>query len=366
MPRSAGRGAHRTARRAITITTSISSTLASSVEWIRRTAGVIGRTAAFARRAGLTGVVAVGAPVLFVGAVCALMISTAPRNGSLVPANLRAPLHPQLEYILGAADADTAAPPETHQPIRIPPIGAQPALRLISYTVKPGDTLTAIANTYGVSIETIVSFNGIEDARGIQPGMTLKIPTLNGVLYHVRPGDTLAGIATSHNVTMKNILDVNHLTSSVIFPHQEIFLPGAHMNTYAYRKALGTLFIWPTHGVITSPFGMRRDPFTGTMEFHAGIDIANSIGTPVVAAMDGRVIYVGKDRGYGNYILIDNGGGYRTLYAHLYEFLVSVGEYVRSGQEIGRMGDTGYSTGPHLHFAIFKNYVPVNPLNYLP
>lgn len=319
-----------------------------------------------ARRAGITGIAAVVVPALFVAAVFLLMSDTAPKNAALAKAKALQAQQPQLEYVLNATDSDSSVPPETNQPVKMPKVHIPDALQIITYTVKPGDTISAIAQKYGISEETIISFNGVEDARFIQPGMKLEIPTVNGILYRVHPGDTLGHIAKSHDVGIQNILDINHLTSTVLFPRQELFLPGAHMNTYAYRKAIGTLFIWPTRGVITSPFGMRRDPFTGTMEFHAGIDIANSIGTPVDAAMDGRVIYVGHDRGYGNYILLDNGGGYRTLYAHLFVQLVSWGEWVHSGEEIGKMGDTGYSTGPHLHFAIFKNFVPVNPLNYLP
>lgn len=326
--------------------------------WLQLACGTV-------QRAGPAGVIVVLAPLIFAAAVFALMLATSPKNDPLGVGGATEVSAPRLEYLLGSADADTTPPPETGQPIRMPGVRLSQTLRFISYTVKPGDTISEIAQEYGVKDETIISFNGVEDARLIQPGRKLEIPTVNGILYRVRPGDTLAGIANNHNVDVQNILDINHLTSSVIFPNQELFLPGAHMNTYAYRKALGTLFIWPTRGVITSTFGMRRDPFTGLLSFHNGVDIANSIGTPVDAAMDGRVIVIGTDRTYGRYILVDNGGGYRTLYAHLSAWTVRRGMRVRSGQEIGRIGDTGLSTGPHLHFSIFKDFVPVNPMIYL-
>jgi len=361
------RRAHHIVDASLTAVRRIPTELEPVISWATRTAPIVSgaflRGGRAVRRSGPAGVVAFGAPVLFVASVFALTLATAPKNLTMRALNTSEPL--QLEYLLGAADTDSSAPPEANQPIKMPAIGIPPELRIISYTVKAGDTISEIAQSYGVSDETIISFNGVDDARLIQPGRHLRIPTLDGILYHVRPGDTLSRIASSHNANVQDILSINHLTSNVVFPKQEIFIPGAHMNTYAYRKALGTLFIWPTRGVITSTFGMRRDPFTGTMEFHAGVDIANSIGTPVDAAMDGWVIAIGKDRGYGNYILLSHGGGYRTLYAHLSAWLVSRGQRVRSGQEIARMGDTGYSTGPHLHFAIFKDYVPVNPLRYL-
>ncbi|HUX20576.1 MAG TPA: peptidoglycan DD-metalloendopeptidase family protein [Spirochaetia bacterium] len=336
----------------------------STVTWIAERIGhsvTAGYSAV--RRSGTPGILAIVAPAFFIATVFTLMLATAPRNMSMDV--VHGPPVPQLEYVLRAADSDTSLPPETNLPIKMPDVNIPDALRVVTYHVKAGDTISEIAQNYGVSDETIISFNGVDDARLIQPGTELEIPTMNGILYRVRPGDTLAGIADSHKVNIQDVQSINDLRTTLVLPNQELFLPGAHMNMYAYRKALGTLFIWPTQGVITSRFGMRRDPFTGTMEFHAGVDIANSIGTPIDAAMDGQVVAVGQDRGYGNYILIDNGGGYRTLYAHLSAWLVSRGQWVRSGQQIGRMGDTGYSTGPHLHFGIFKDYAPVNPLIYL-
>ena len=188
---------------------------------------------------------------------------------------------------------------------------------------------------------------------------------MDGTLYRVRKGDTLGGIASAQGVKLSNILDANSIKSAVIVPGQELFIPGAQMSSFALRKALGTLFIWPTVGVITSPFGMRHDPFTGVVEFHNGIDIANVLGTPIRAAMDGKVALVGKNRGYGNFIILNHGDGFQTLYGHLSKSLVQKGENVNAGQEIGLMGDTGYATGPHLHFTIYKNSAPVNPLTYL-
>ena len=188
---------------------------------------------------------------------------------------------------------------------------------------------------------------------------------MNGVLYHVQRGDSLQAIANGNSVSLSDILDANNLSSPTIYPEQGLFLPGAHMSSFEYRRALGTLFIYPTNGVLSSTFGMRHDPFTGILTFHNGIDLANSIGTRVNAAMDGSVAYLGVNRAYGRYVLLDHGSGYQTLYGHLSKWLVNVGQRVKAGQEIAEMGDTGYSTGPHLHFTIYRNSVPVNPLDYL-
>jgi murein DD-endopeptidase MepM/ murein hydrolase activator NlpD len=120
-------------------------------------------------------------------------------------------------------------------------------------------------------------------------------------------------------------------------------------------------FAWPVSGTITSPFGWRSNPFGGAPEFHQGLDIAAPTGTTVTAAAAGTVIMAQWYGGYGNYILIDNGGGYSTGYGHLSAFYVSAGQQVKQGQAIGAVGCTGECTGPHVHFEIRINGKPVDP-----
>jgi murein DD-endopeptidase MepM/ murein hydrolase activator NlpD len=122
---------------------------------------------------------------------------------------------------------------------------------------------------------------------------------------------------------------------------------------------------WPVSGTITSPFGYRRNPFGGGMEFHQGLDIAAPMGTTVTAASGGTIISAGWYGGYGNYILIDHGGGMATGYGHLSQIFVSAGQQVQKGQAIGAVGSTGASTGPHLHFEVRLNGKPVDPAAYL-
>ena len=120
-------------------------------------------------------------------------------------------------------------------------------------------------------------------------------------------------------------------------------------------------FSWPVTGTITSPFGWRSNPFGGSPEFHQGLDIAAPTGTTVTAAAGGTVIMAQWYGGYGNYILIDHGGGYSTGYGHLSAIYVSQGQSVSRGQAIGAVGSTGQSTGPHLHFEVRINGKPVDP-----
>lgn len=127
----------------------------------------------------------------------------------------------------------------------------------------------------------------------------------------------------------------------------------------------GSGFVMPAQGSFSSGFGPRVDPLTGAKGFHPGQDIAASEGTPIVAATPGEVIYAGWEQGYGNFTCIDRGDGLATCYGHQSAILVSVGQTVQAGQLIGRVGSTGWSTGPHLHFEVRLNGTPVDPMPYL-
>jgi murein DD-endopeptidase MepM/ murein hydrolase activator NlpD len=121
-------------------------------------------------------------------------------------------------------------------------------------------------------------------------------------------------------------------------------------------------FLWPSRGRVSSPFGMRTHPIFRIRRMHSGVDIAAPRGAPVQAAWDGTVLYTGWFGGYGKIVILDHGEGLSTLYAHLSAILTSPGRLVRRGQVIGRVGSTGYSTGPHVHFEIRVNGTPVNPV----
>jgi murein DD-endopeptidase MepM/ murein hydrolase activator NlpD len=125
--------------------------------------------------------------------------------------------------------------------------------------------------------------------------------------------------------------------------------------------------IWPVAGELTDGFGGRRNPFGGSSsEFHTGQDISTSSGTPVVAAAQGMVIFAGWQNGYGQIVIIDHGNGLTTRYGHLSGIDVEVGQLIRRGEQLGRVGSTGRSTGPHLHYEVRINDEPVNPRQYLP
>jgi murein DD-endopeptidase MepM/ murein hydrolase activator NlpD len=124
---------------------------------------------------------------------------------------------------------------------------------------------------------------------------------------------------------------------------------------------------WPTEGGwLSSPYGLRSDPFTGEPEMHRGVDIANRFGAPVLAAGRGIVIFSGKTPDFGNMVIIDHGFGYKTRYGHMSALLVKVGDMVKANQEIGRIGSSGRSTGPHLHFEVYRYGMHLDPAGFLP
>ena len=133
------------------------------------------------------------------------------------------------------------------------------------------------------------------------------------------------------------------------------------------QKALlaSTPSIWPTKGWLSSRFGFRTSPFTGKREFHKGIDVSTRMGAPIVAPADGIISKSYSDRGYGKVLCIRHGYGVMTKYAHLKKPLVKKGQYVKRGETVALVGNSGRSTGPHLHYEVHLNRVPVNPMRYI-
>ena len=234
------------------------------------------------------------------------------------------------------------------------------------YTVRKGDTISGIASRAGLrNFGTLLSVNNIDNARRISTGQVLRIPSADGLLYTVKQNEPLAGIAAAYMVSVTALLDANDLTHETLSVGQKLFIPGASLSSFELRKALGELFIYPIHGRLTSPFGYRSDPFTGARSFHSGVDLAAPTGTAVKATLDGKIAETGFNRIFGNYVIITHERGYQSLYGHLSAIYVKRGQYVAQGTAIGAVGNTGYSTGPHLHLSIYKNGSLINPFSVL-
>lgn len=236
------------------------------------------------------------------------------------------------------------------------------------YKVRSGDTISGISRKFGLSnISTLIAVNGISNVRQLKSGQNLKIPSADGLVHSVKSGDSLSSLSVKYGVTVEDLLDVNDLESQVLTAGQTLFIPGARLSSETLRMAMGELFTWPLKGSwrLTSNYGRRADPFTGVTSFHTGIDMAMPSGTPVYSSMSGKIESVGYTNIFGNYVIIKHVNGYQTLYAHLTKSLVKSGQNVAQGAKIGLVGSTGYSTGPHLHFTVFKNGKLVDPMTVL-
>lgn len=248
---------------------------------------------------------------------------------------------------------------------------------VVTYTVQVNDNLWLIAQNFGLKVETMLWANPPveQDPSLLAVNQVLVVPPVDGVYYTVKKGDTLAKLAKTYKTTVDKIAgwEANQLVEPFeIAAGQKILLVGGQKPqpaaTVLYPMTrVGSApkgapdgtgkFAWPTRGYLSQRFWSK----------HAGIDIANRVGTPIVAADDGYVVSAGTDTwGYGVQIVIDHGNGFWTRYAHLSKLYVTAGDIVKKNQRIADMGNTGRSTGPHLHFEIIRDKTCRNPLTYLP
>lgn len=234
------------------------------------------------------------------------------------------------------------------------------------YKVARGDTISGIAQKFSLkNMGTILSINNIGKAKRLRVGQNLKIPSIDGISYTVKKGDSLNSVAAKFNLPLTAILDANDLQDQTLAVGEKLFIPGATISNFALKKALGELFIFPIRGRLTSRFGYRSDPFTGRRSCHNGIDLAAPHGTPVKSTMDGKISFVGTSPIYGKYIIVTHPGSYQSMYGHLSRVRVKRGQRVYQGTVIGDVGSTGRSTGPHLHFTVYKAGKLINPLGVL-
>lgn len=235
---------------------------------------------------------------------------------------------------------------------------------VLVHTVCSGETLWDIAKSYGITIDNILASNDIPNSNRIRVGQQLQILTVKGVLHQVSHGESVWEIAQRYGVSLAEITEVNSIDdASRIQPGAKLVIPGAtHLlikDALVVNGQLQQVFDWPARARISSRFGIRWG------KMHNGIDIAVVTGTPIKAAADGKVIYSGTNGGYGIMVIVDHGKGVETRYAHHSRNAVKVGQTVNRGDVIAYSGNTGISTGPHLHFEIRYNGNAVDPLKYL-
>lgn len=253
------------------------------------------------------------------------------------------------------------------------------ANEIFAYEVEPGDTLSSLAQRFGIKKETLIMENNLWNINHLRTGMTLNILPVDGISHVIKKGDTVGKIAKKYEVEVEDIVRQNQLEDEeVLLADSALIIPGgkksvippvvnygssapANPTIYSYSGGGSGRLIWPTLGSAKLTQGFHGG--------HYAIDIGNRSKGPIFAAAGGKVIKAtyGWGGGYGNHVIIDHGNGMQTLYAHNEKLYVTNGQYVDQGQTIGWMGRSGRVYGPtgiHLHFEVRINGVKYNPMNF--
>ena len=256
-------------------------------------------------------------------------------------------------------------------------VSIKPRDTVVTYIVQSGDTVSSIANKFGVSIDTIRWQNDLTSIDAIKPAQKIEIPPVTGMMHKVKRGETIYSIAKKYDVDAQQILNwpFNNYANDETFalavgqalvvpdgvkPAEQLWDPKRYVARTTPDAGVVSAtgqFVWPAAGKITQRY----------VWYHKAIDIANKSGPGILAADSGRVMVAGwpDGYGYGNRVIIDHGNGFQTLYGHMSSVSVGVGQSVNRGDVIGRMGATGRSSGVHLHFEIRQGGAIVDPLGYL-
>ncbi len=292
---------------------------------------------------------------------------------------------------LGTSDA-VGAPLETYdddgtiyKPVAVTTTVQDSRGLLQSYTVQSGDTLTGIASRYGVSMMTIWWANKLTAKDELHIGQKLVIPPVNGLVVTVKAGDTVESLGAAYKIDPGTIVEVNGLEDPTLIVGQTIILPGAAgapiptPPPVKHSSGGGSSSSCSCPGPSSYGGGPMKWPVVGGGNYisqyyhygHYGIDIAADYGSKVVAAASGTVQFAGwKNNGGGYQVWISHGSGLYSTYNHMSAITVSAGQSVSKGQQVGRVGQSGHATGPHLHFEVWRGPIwnggtRTNPLKYL-
>lgn len=281
---------------------------------------------------------------------------------------------PANPLVAGASveNTDSGVITSTITPVTV--ISEKPRDKTVDYEVEAGDTVSSIAEEYGVSENTILWENDLTATSQIKEGQTLRILPVSGVAHKVQSGDTIYSVAKRYRANAQAIIDFpfNDVGDDFQLATGQVLVvpdgappekPKPAPTQYLAQQniPIGDLgsgqFAWPAGGDLAQYFSW----------YHPAIDISNLSGGPIMAVDSGTVMVAGwpDSYGYGNRVEIDHGNGFRTLYAHMSAIYVSPGQVVSKGDVIGVMGSTGRSTGVHLHLEVRKEGVALNPLSLL-
>ena len=226
-------------------------------------------------------------------------------------------------------------------------------LTIYSYTAAADDNILTLSARCNIPYSSIATINRLAGSWDLKPGMELLLPSVPGLFIPEEPENELEFLLLSSRGTDEGII-ITVNTGTAKFRCR--FLPGLDFNSTERIFFLDRGFVFPLLDYrITSTFGPRQNPVTGIYGNHQGLDLAAPQGTPVYASREGRISEQGEDSVYGNYIIISHGDTWVSLYGHLSEIMTVLHQQVNSGSLIGKVGSTGQSTGPHLHFEIRQN-----------
>lgn len=299
-----------------------------------------------------------------------------------------------------AAAHDPTPPTPAPSPATASPGPTRPAFGVGKYTMARGDTMFSIARKLELSLSVLTTVNNIADPNAVKAGQVLLIPAQPGSVHVAARNESLQAIAEQYDIKVDALREANRLEKDarldagqlVLIPGvvrasasirplpasaAAVVLPPSESNAPASPKsiqpapasaantvnlkpapgAVGDTMIWPVTGPLSTTFSPS----------HRGLDVVANQGTPIKAALAGRVVGAAEGSGpYGWYVLLEHGGNFTTVYSHLSKIRVKVGDTVDKGQVVGEVGSTGLSTGPHLHFELRQNNVPIDPRPYLP
>lgn len=248
----------------------------------------------------------------------------------------------------------------TFMPLTLP--SHAPSRRSIAtHEVQEGETLQGIAQNAGLKLNTVLWANGLSTTSRLKPGQSLNILPVDGVIHRVKKGETLGSLSLVYKVYTESIIDVNNLSSQgLIIAGQDLIIPGASPLPAPKPAIKGKAGSISGEPILVDLRGALVNPAPGAhrsqgLHWRNAVDLANSCGAPIVAAAGGTVIKAdaaGWNGGFGKYIIIQHAGGYTTVYGHLSQVGVSVGQAVGQGARIGLVGSTGHATGCHVHFEV--------------
>ena len=233
-----------------------------------------------------------------------------------------------------------------------------PKLHFYKYRMREGDSFWKILTATALDIDTLMTVNNISSPGMMKSGEIIYLSNMRGIVINNQTGKELNAALKQQKIRLEYVKAANG-----VLDKKYLFVPCGEVSSIQRALFLGTGFMFPLYsGKQTSGFGTRSDPFGKKQsEFHKGIDIACPMGSKVLASRSGTVVFTGTNGGYGKLIVIEHEHGYRSLYGHLSRYKAKVGQKVNRGDIIGYSGNTGHTTGPHLHFEVKRKGRSFNP-----